>query len=367
MSAPTLLGGQTQIDIRAIERELTELWKTAAGDDELGGAVTRACTLNLIAVSYGASAEQSVTIAVDRLTGTHPHRALVVHIEEPQTTQTPPIEAWVQAHCQIPAPGRPQVCCEQITIVTHGEGVLRVPGIILPLLVADVPIVVWYPEGEPFGDALFARLAELADRVVIDTEHFVDPEGGLRRLVAMRSEQMVVGDLAWGRLTLWRELIAQCFDSAVLLGQITQLERVRITYGARCSRVPGLLLTAWLVARLGWRIIGKSGPTEATLLRFQRPDGGEVMVELRRITTSEEQATHLVAVEIIAPDQRISIEAGAHSGMLMTKIESDQRPALLRSASWHRPDTAELLATELRLLRRDRAYESVLQLAVSFI
>ncbi len=364
---PTLLGGQTHIDIRAIERELTELWKSAAqSEGDQRGMVTRACTLNLVVVTRSGSASQAVTNAVDRLTGTHPNRAIVVSLTSESDPAQAPLEVWVQAHCQIPAPGRPQVCCEQITIEARREGVSRIPGTILPLLVPDLPVVVWYPEGEPFGDSLFERLSELADRVVVDSERFVNPEGGLRRLAGLIGGMPLAGDLAWGRLTIWRELVAQCFDTPAFITQLHQIERVRIAYELGCSRVPALMLVGWLAARLHWRFVSRSGPAEATELRMARP-GGEVLIEIQRSTVAGEASAHLAAVDLICPELQIAIGAGEHSGTLMTRIEPTGRPVLLRSARWQRPDTTELLAADLRVLGRDRPYEDALRIAADLI
>jgi glucose-6-phosphate dehydrogenase assembly protein OpcA len=361
-----LLGGQTHIDIRAIERELSELWKSAAQTDgDQRSMVTRACTLNFIAVTRSLAASNAVTEAIDRLTGTHPNRAIVVNVSPDVDSSEPLLDVWVQAHCQIPAPGRSQVCCEQITIAARGDGIARVRGTILPLLVADLPVAVWYPEGEPFGDPLFDRLAELADRVIVDTEGFVDPEGGLRRLAGLVGSELLVGDLAWGRLTVWRELIAQCFDTPALISHLNRLERVRIVYGAGASRVPGLMIAGWLATRLGWRFVGRSGPTEAAELRMARP-GGEVLVELRR-EASDKASSHIRSVDLHSPDLHITVGPGEHGNTLMTQIDSTGRPRLLRSARWQRPDTTDLLATDLRLLGRDRAYEQVLRAAASLI
>jgi glucose-6-phosphate dehydrogenase assembly protein OpcA len=369
MTTNTLLGGQTHINIRAIEQELTELWKSAAqgeGEGEQRGMVTRACTLNLIVVTHGNAASNAVTEVLASLTGTHPHRAIVVTLEDSSEPAETPIDAWVQAHCQIPVPGRPQVCCEQISITARGEGVGRVPGTILPLLVPDVPVALWYPEGEPFGDPLFERLTELADRVIVDTERFVDPEGGLRRLAGLIGRIPPAGDLAWDRLTLWRELVAQCFDSPALTGQLSQLERVRIVYGAQCSRVPPLMLAGWFAARLGWRFLGRSGPTEATRLRMQRQDG-EVLIELRRGPLGMAAANHLTSVELSSPSLRVTIAPKGHDHSLLTTIQPAGRPALLRSATGQYPAIAELLATEIRLLSRDKTYEAVLFAAAGMI
>src|SRR6185369_14883690 len=134
------LGERTQIDVRAIERELTELWKNLAkgSGDEKPHSVTRTCVLNLIVVTGGGRAAEHATATVAQLTASHPNRAFV--ISAAPKAQKDVLDAWVQMHCQIPSPGRSQVCGEQISIEARGAAVDRVPGTILSLLVPDVPV-----------------------------------------------------------------------------------------------------------------------------------------------------------------------------------------------------------------------------------
>src|SRR5690242_18755421 len=138
-SAP--LGERVHIDVRAIDRELNELWKqlAEATDDAHQQAVTRTCVLNLIVVTGGGRAAEHATATVARLTARHPNRAFVISAAPGAPKDV--LDAWVQTHCQMPSPGRPQVCGEQISIQAHGAAVDRVPGTLLPLLVPDVPVM----------------------------------------------------------------------------------------------------------------------------------------------------------------------------------------------------------------------------------
>ena len=125
-SAP--LGERIHIDIRAIERELNDLWKQLA-EDANGAqqqAVTRTCVLNLIVVTGGGRAAEHATETVARLTARHPNRAFV--ISAAPNAREDVLDAWVQTHCQMPSPGRPQVCGEQISIEARGAAVDRVPA-----------------------------------------------------------------------------------------------------------------------------------------------------------------------------------------------------------------------------------------------
>ena len=218
-STSTRLGERIHIDIRAIERELNDLWKQLAEDanGEKQQAVTRTCVLNLIVVTGGGRAAEHATETVARLTARHPNRAFV--ISAAPSARKDVLDAWVQTHCQMPSPGRPQVCGEQISIEARGGAVDRVAGTLLPLLVPDVPVMLWWPHGEPAGDPRFLKFADVVDRVIVDSATFAAPEAGLARMAALlhhdggpSSAGTTISDLSWSRLTPWRELTAQFFD-----------------------------------------------------------------------------------------------------------------------------------------------------------
>src|SRR5262245_826248 len=288
------LGERVHIDVRAIERELSDLWKQLAEDanDAHQQAVTRTCVLNLIVVTGGGRAAEYATATVARLTERHPNRAFV--ISAAPSAHKDVLEAWAQMHCQMPGPGRPQVCGEQITIAAHGAAVDRVAGTLLPLLVPDVPVMLWWPRGEPVGDPRFLKFADIVDRVIVDSATFAAPEAGLARMAALLNPDpstpfdpaqgnssggaegrgdhdgvpsgagTTISDLSWSRLTPWRELTAQFFDAPALVSHLAEITRVTVDYearaGAAADRSQALLLLGWLAARLGWRTTGPPSP-----------------------------------------------------------------------------------------------------------
>src|SRR3954462_3504290 len=249
-STSARLGERLHIDVRAIERELNDLWKQLAEDTngEKHQAVTRTCVLNLIIITGGGRAAEHATETVARLTARHPNRAFV--ISTAPNARVDALDAWVQTHCQMPSPGRPQVCGEQISIEARGAGVERVPGTLLPLLVPDVPVMLWWPRGEPVGDPRFLKFADIVDRVIVDSATFAAPEAGLARMAALlhpdeRREdhdgapsgtRAAISDLSWSRLTPWRELTAQFFDAPSLASHLAEITRVVVDYAARAGK-----------------------------------------------------------------------------------------------------------------------------------
>lgn len=361
LAAPTPIADRTPVDVRAIERELSALWKQATGSEQgESKTVTRVNALNLVACVQQDNAE-TITGVFSELISYMPHRALLVARKQGDEH----LDAWVQAHCRLPAPGRPQVCCEQITIEAVGAAESRVPGTVLPLLVPDVPVVLWWPRGEPFDDPLFAKMRPMADRVVVDSTTFARPVGGLRRLAALAEEGVFVSDLAWSRLTPWRELLAQFFDAPVMVPYLDDVQGVELTHepGGEGSTEhnQALLLIGWLATRLGWQVPEAASGDQFTL---RRGDGKDVAVRMAQAAAIADALDRLAQCSIVTAGARFSVARDSAPDSAVARAEVPGHPTLQRVVRLEQQTEARLLAEELRMLGRDGVFERALRLTV---
>lgn len=374
-------------DITTIEKDLRELWnENAAGAG--GQAVTRALTLNLLACARDAEIADTISSVARQLTAGHPNRTVLV-IERPDQPG-PALDAWVQANCLLTAPGVPQVCGEQITIDARGQSSAQATSLVLPLLVADLPVVLWMPGPAPLASPIFARLRPVIDRLIVDSTSFSNPLADLISLADFErtplpgpgngAESPAVGDLNWTRLTAWRELTAQFFDTRPLLPHLHRLDEVEIAYAA--EGVPGgqieaLLLAGWLAASLGWQLDpgGATQQFDQIRLQFTRSAVGTAAGQTRPVTVvlrpgaeTDRKLTAIRALKLRATDNvlaEFSVERGDDPTCVHTMARVDGHPPISRMAHLEQSDLASLLAAELRLLSRDRTYSSALQLAAS--
>jgi glucose-6-phosphate dehydrogenase assembly protein OpcA len=369
-SAP--LSQRTHIDVRSIEHELNELWKQLAESEQGEGrhVVTRTCVLNLIVITSGGRASEQATATVAQLTSQYPNRAFVISAEPNAAPEL--LDAWVQTHCQLPSPGRQLVCGEQITIVARGAAVERVPGTLLSLLVPDVPVMVWWPHGAPFGDARFGRFAAIADRVIVDSATFAAPEAGLTPMAQLAGAGTAISDLAWSRLTPWRELTAQFFDAPALVPHLAEITRVELSYeslqGETAGRSQALLLVSWLAARLGWRQAGP--PSEqggATTLHLADAHGAPIAVELRPAAPKNDALDRLAALTIECQRARFTVGRDDAPDCALARSEVAGMPPLQRKVRLEQLGEVGLLGEELRLLGHDRTFEAVLQVAAGLV
>ncbi|MBC8161680.1 MAG: glucose-6-phosphate dehydrogenase assembly protein OpcA [Roseiflexaceae bacterium] len=360
MTQTTTLGQRQQIEIAAIEAELAALWRHAPGHD--APQLTRACVMTLVAPVLDQAAAQLAGAATLHLTDRFPNRTIV--IDARPDDQEDVLDAWVQANCQMPAAGRAQVCCEQVTIDARGPAVERASGVVLPLLVPDVPVVLWWPSGDPQASPLFAQLSELADRVIVDSATFAQPEPQLRALLKDARAHKRVSDLAWARLTPWRELLAQFFDSAASAAQVHTISSVRVQYElpeAVLDRVQPLMLVGWLAAKLGWQPLGALLNRADAALSLRRPDGGSVEVMLVPQAVAAPAAARITAVELRTAIATYQVGCSSATNCATARVQPREGAAIQRVVRLEQLAVAELLAEDLRLFGRDRAYEATLR------
>jgi glucose-6-phosphate dehydrogenase assembly protein OpcA len=246
-------GLRKQVDAANIERELARLWETAgAAEEGTAPSTTRACLLNLIALC---TREKHATMAARTaglLVGTHPSRSLVV-TAYPQDP-SPSMESWVAAHCSLMPGGAAQVCCEQISLLVRGDAVRFLPATLSTLLVPDLPTFLWLPDDIPVAVDILARIAELSDKVLLDTASLSDLTASVPILhdLLKRSRDTAFGDLAWARLSGWREAVASLFDDPEAAALLPSVGRVKASYTREKGPGEALLLCGWLASRLGW-------------------------------------------------------------------------------------------------------------------
>ncbi|HEX3434369.1 MAG TPA: glucose-6-phosphate dehydrogenase assembly protein OpcA [Solirubrobacteraceae bacterium] len=168
-----------------------------------------------------------------------------------------------------------------------------------PLVVTDMPTLLWSPHGHP--EAVDALLS-LAQSTLLDSIEALDRSQAGHRAAIDRayelSQEVYVVDLAWLRSTPWRERIATVFDPLAMRRELHNLCEVKVRHHPD-SRVAALLLIGWLASRLGWSLarteLVEEG-AEGALCASADANGGEVELKLR--PAPEQQVPGLAGVEL---------------------------------------------------------------------
>ena len=372
-----LSGARTPtINVDAIERQLTALWQQASQDEELGG-VTRASMLNLLVYVPSRAEASKLDEMLTDITAARPCRAILIVADEEAPEET--LTAEVTSRCTLPSASSKQVCCEQVTITAGGAQADEVPSAVAPLLLSDLPVYLWWHSVPRIADqALFRRLVDLSDRVVIDSAHFRDQEADLARVASVLNDTprwTALSDLNWARLTAWRALLAGFYDISDYRPLLDHRKRVTIRYAPPAmdsAVIPtrALLLAGWLASRLRWSV--QRGSTK----RSTGSTSLEVSVEGRSFDlefahtrrTIEPGHLALVTIETDA-DQPISftVRRSADGQRIETSVTRGEEKGVQRVLSYEGLNETELIGKELEILGHDRVYEQAVLAAGEMI
>jgi glucose-6-phosphate dehydrogenase assembly protein OpcA len=370
---------------------LASLW-TLAGDDE-GLRVTekglphaRASVLNLIVTVPGETTAERVVATMLGLGFRHPSRAIVL-VASPNA-EGPTLDAAVSAHCHATHGEGEQVCYEEVVLTVRGEAASHLDGIVAPLLIHDLPTLVWWPGDPPFSDPVFDQLVEMGDRLIIDSSDFSDLLVGLRRLGTLR-RRSGIGDLTWKRLGWWHELTAQFFDAPRFRRYLPNLNRVVIRYalpspsgvaphaeandpspGVASPIAQAILYAAWVASRLGWKRHSTVEPLADGRMVLTL-EGRYAMVELRieGVPSEDVPAGDLLSIRLRAHGETGAAEfiVDRVGDEAMVASNADGMTAQLRRVRMDFPSESELLAASLVTDRHDDVYDAAVRTAAMFL
>jgi len=130
---------------------------------------------------------------------------------------------------------------ETAVIRLEGEVVKHSESVVLPLLLPDSPVAIWWPKNPP-ADPAADPLGALAQRRITDAAASTRSKGrAIHTLCANYAKGNT--DLAWTRITPWRALLAAALDQHPLKVRRASVTAERISPSAD-------LLRAWLNDRL---------------------------------------------------------------------------------------------------------------------
>ena len=253
MSAP--------LDPRVIEKDIA-LIREKESNPYSAGTKTNLFTLLVFrregAVTPGAADPADQALAF--LLGKRPARIITItRVSSPRT------EAWVSGRC-FPDKRNRGVCFEEVRIEAGDDGLGVDPGAWAPLLIRDLPVFAWMPDGPDIEDAPWKdslRSADgLIDKLLVDSSRSTAADGAgaagsadsgaaeLRALVRLQKSTAAaipLSDFSWRRGRVLREQTARSFDAPDMRRQLPAIRSVRL-YGG--SPYEASLYFHWIQARL---------------------------------------------------------------------------------------------------------------------
>lgn len=369
-------GTRAHVDIGRIERLLGELWRQTAEERERGLTIGRVRVLNLIVYTEDPRTLEQVQRLAEVLPARHPCRMVVIHGVPDEPGEE--MDAAISARCAVGAGGRRQVCCEVIALTAPGATRGFVSSAVASLVVAGLPVVVWWTGAPRPQDEVFQELtAELADQVIVDSRAGGDDAAAVTALARWLQEahrHAVPTDLAWARILPWRQVVAEFFDPPAARALLAELREVELTCVGELLSADALLLAGWLASRLRWRLLDVSREGAGVRAIYRSP-GRLVDLRLRQVAGSPaavgpttdgiaDPEGRMVAVRLLAgPDEDLSAFRAYRdqdADVVHTQVHAPGRPDFERAAALLERSDDALLSDLLDPRGRDAVYEAAL-------
>jgi hypothetical protein len=225
-----------------IERELADLRDASTDEGQAPNQRTSVMThLAWVPSDWEEAAERTLAGLAEQ----HPSRTILL-FPRPRDGDALDLDASVQCF----AFGGRAVCAEVIRVRLCGERARHPASVVVPLLVADIPVFCRW-RGRPDFDDVFDELVGVVDRLIVDsTEWPSDTLSQSYGELAQRFDATAVSDIAWERTERWRREIAAAwpFEGRELSVEATHAQ--------------ALLLAGWLRSRLGHDVALEHEPAE---------------------------------------------------------------------------------------------------------
>jgi len=232
---------------------------------ESGGAVALGRVMTLIIVTEDGPAEEAIRSAND---ASREHPCRVIAIVRGNRRGTNRLDAQVRV-------GGDAGASEVIVLRLYGPLAEHGDSVVVPFLLPDAPIVVWWPEDCPDVPS-HDSIGRMAQRRITDAARARNPLKALQQGAAGHAPGD--SDLAWSRVTLWRGLLAAALDEP-------PYEPVTSATVSGGSDSPSTdVLAAWLALFLqcpvkrertaaGTGLLGVRLERESGVIELKRPDG----------------------------------------------------------------------------------------------
>jgi len=284
-AAAQAVAAKAEADVAAAQaeaaaRSAASLAASLAAAQDAGGeagnhVVARTSVLNLVVLAVDEGTAERCAATIASAASRHASRSLILSAADPDGE--PGLEASVEALSLTTAAGRIETGAETIYIRACGETGRHLASIIVPLLVHDLPVALWWPNDPPFDSHRAERLLPLADRLIVDGSAWSGNGLDTMAKLATVAEGLNLVAIDWAllRQSRWREAAASVYDLPDLRPYLGAVRRIDVAYATDDPGDPAgdtnvvrpLYHVAWLASRLGMTV-------HVPLRR--RPDGRRV-------------------------------------------------------------------------------------------
>src|SRR5471032_978018 len=262
----------TTVAPEKVLKELSALWVAHGKEGAAAGAagVLRACSMTLVVLSETGDDRAALGETIAALMPEHPARALMIYLSGAGPRS---LAERVTQQCWKPFGKGPQICCEQVEITASDAALADLPLVLLPLVVPDLPVIVWCRSARLLRMPEFRQISTMATKVVMDSAGLAGLAAVMGWMADATREGLIIADLSWTRLTRWREMLSHVFENRDYLAKLSGISEVRVEFAGELG------VAAWLMGAWVANALADAGVEAALRMELSGP---EVRVAMER-------------------------------------------------------------------------------------
>jgi len=238
----------TNISIPNINDELVRLWNQEQGEDKI-----RASLFNLIVYVQGTARLKEAENLVKRVVGKFPSRVIFL-ITESQPGED---SLHVSVSSQTIGEGDLKIFCEMIRIEVNGTPIERVPFLVIPQILPDLPVYLLWTQDPSTDGLVLPHLVSHVTRIIFDAESTLSLHDFASAILALQHKyHCELGDLNWIAIEGWRRVLMETFNTKEDFLVLGRAHHIVISYNkpeaSSCAQaeMQAAYLQAWLASRL---------------------------------------------------------------------------------------------------------------------
>lgn len=241
-----------EIRIADIAKELERQWEQQQAENQ-----TRASLFNLILYSHEKRRAANLQDFVGSIIEKFPCRIISIQGDRGSAQNY----LRVSVSNIVTSKGEVSIACDQILIEVSASQIARVPFIVLPHLISDLPVYLLWGQDPTRETELLPHFKPYAERLIFDSESMENLPHFSKAILEMMDEwKMEISDFNWIVISSWRDALARIFDSEVKVQNLQEARCLRIAYnGAQTEWIAhpalqAIYLQAWLAALMEWKL-----------------------------------------------------------------------------------------------------------------
>lgn len=250
-----------------IQDTLNKIWESLETTN-----TTRASLFNLIFYSQKNSRTPYIQKLAQKVVEKFPSRVIFIAVDKQLQDEFLKTEVSILSSAR----GDFDVACDYIQFEASKVSQSRIPFLVLPHLLPDLPIYLIWAEDPSQADPLFKQLDLFANRLIFDSETTTDLPH-FSECILEHASHTDIADLNWARVESWRDLLSMVFYSEENLNRIQRTCKITIAYNAKESqffchtRIQSIYLQAWIACQLNWEFKTAGLEKGQMLFSYQTP------------------------------------------------------------------------------------------------